>query len=104
MLRDGQQGGAVNFIDEEAIFSEMEQARQPDPTEVREVVAKAKETNGLTPCEAAAPLNAEDEELHREILAAACEVKKKIYGNRLVLFAPLYVTNECRNQCALLRL
>lgn len=100
MLKDSRKSGEESFIDEAAIFSEMEKAKQPDPAEVREVVAKAKEAKGLTTYEAALLLNVTDKELHGEILAAASEVKKTIYGNRLVLFAPLYVTNECQNQCA----
>ncbi|MFW5838214.1 MAG: [FeFe] hydrogenase H-cluster radical SAM maturase HydG, partial [Desulfovibrionaceae bacterium] len=70
------------------------------PALVRETIAKAREAKGLSPWEAAVLLYAQGEDLENEILDAAIATKKAIYGNRLVLFAPLYVTNECQNQCA----
>lgn len=92
--------GLESFIDEELIWSEIEKANNPEPSTVLEIISKAKERKGLTPFEAAVLLKNTDRDLDNEIFEAAIEVKKGIYGNRLVLFAPLYVSNECVNQCA----
>ena len=89
----------TNFIDEDCIFQELAEAESPSPERVREVVAKGQERNGLTPQEAAVLLKNSDEALDEEIFQAAMAVKEGIYGNRLVLFAPMYITNECGNQC-----
>ncbi len=89
-----------SFIDEDLIWSEMEKATNPEPAQVRDILTKAKERKGLTPFEAAVLLKNTDKDLDNEIFETAMEVKKGIYGNRLVLFAPLYISNECVNQCA----
>ncbi|WP_027177229.1 [FeFe] hydrogenase H-cluster radical SAM maturase HydG [Maridesulfovibrio hydrothermalis] len=93
------ENGLESFIDEELIWSEIDKAINPDPSLVREVLAKAGERKGLTPFEAAVLLKNTDLEMDNEIFETAMKVKKGIYGNRLVLFAPLYITNECANQC-----
>lgn len=88
-----------HFIDEAGIFQGLERNAAPDMARVDDVLEKARELTGLTPDEAAALLQADDPECDERIFAAAREVKLGIYGRRLVLFAPLYVTNECRNNC-----
>jgi len=92
--------GLENFIDDNVIRSEMEKAENPDPGLVRDILAKGLERKGLTPFEAAVLLKNTDKELDEEIFQTAMSIKKGIYGNRLVLFAPLYISNECVNQCA----
>ncbi|MBI9080684.1 MAG: [FeFe] hydrogenase H-cluster radical SAM maturase HydG [Pseudodesulfovibrio sp.] len=92
--------GLANFIDDTVIRSEMEKAENPDPGLVRDILAKGKERKGLTPFEAAVLLKNTDKELDEAIFQTAMSIKKGIYGNRLVLFAPLYISNECVNQCA----
>jgi len=67
---------------------------------VREILAKAREAKGLDAEETATLLQLDNEELDAELFATAKKVKQTIYGNRLVLFAPLYITNECYNRCA----
>lgn len=89
-----------NFIDESAIWGDIEKAKNPAPSLVREVLDMGLEKKGLMPFEAAVLLQNTDRELDEEIFETARSIKKAIYGNRLVLFAPLYITNECRNQCA----
>jgi 2-iminoacetate synthase len=89
-----------NFIDEAAIWDAMKRAVNPAPALVREILAKGLERKGITPFEAAALLKNTDPGLDEEIFAAARSIKQGIYGNRIVLFAPLYVTNECKNRCA----
>nr|WP_287412619.1 [FeFe] hydrogenase H-cluster radical SAM maturase HydG [Pseudodesulfovibrio sp.] len=92
--------GLENFIDDTVIRSEMEKAENPDPGLVRDILAKGLERKGLTPFEAAVLLKNTNKELDEEIFQTAMTIKKGIYGNRLVLFAPLYISNECVNQCA----
>jgi len=94
------ENGLENFIDDNVIRSEMEKAENPDPGLVRDILAKGLERKGLTPFEAAVLLKNTDKELDEEIFQTAMSIKKGIYGNRLVLFAPLYISNECVNQCA----
>ncbi|GAB7021894.1 [FeFe] hydrogenase H-cluster radical SAM maturase HydG [Salidesulfovibrio brasiliensis] len=89
-----------NFIDEEVIWADIARAKKADRAEVSAVIEKATEKKGLTPYETAVLLKNTDPELDEAIFEAAISIKKAIYGNRLVLFAPLYITNECANQCA----
>jgi 2-iminoacetate synthase len=70
-----------------------------DAARVREVLAKAKELKGLDMHEVAALMPISDPELLGELFAAARQVKEEIYGKRIVLFAPLYISNLCRNEC-----
>jgi len=64
-----------------------------------EIIAKAKEAEGLSLEESAMLLNIQDPEMLEVLYATAKEVKEKIYGNRIVLFAPLYLSNYCVNNC-----
>ncbi|VFQ45775.1 [FeFe] hydrogenase H-cluster radical SAM maturase HydG [Desulfoluna butyratoxydans] len=89
-----------DFIDAASIWNHIETASNPAPERVREVLAKAGEMKGLTLEEAAVLLACEDTGLDDEIFATAKRVKESIYGNRMVLFAPLYITNECCNCCS----
>lgn len=74
--------------------------RDPDPKWIREIIQKSLEIERLEPEETAALLNVKDEELLNEMKEAALEVKKKVYDNRVVTFAPLYCSNLCVNNCA----
>jgi len=66
---------------------------------VREVIAKSLEKKRLTLAETAVLINATDPELVQEIKEGARLLKDQIYGQRIVLFAPLYIGNLCTNQC-----
>lgn len=88
-----------DFIDDNHIQNILDQTINPDPLRVLEVIDKAYELKGLTPEEVAALLQTEDEDLICAILQAAHKIKQDIYGNRLVLFAPLYIANHCSNNC-----
>lgn len=101
----------------EAIAEAGQDAR--DPARVREILARAKDrallkhvseaeggagsefVQGLSVREAATLLNVDsgDEELMRELFETSLFIKELIYGNRLVLFAPLYLANYCVNTC-----
>ncbi|MEW6200529.1 MAG: [FeFe] hydrogenase H-cluster radical SAM maturase HydG [bacterium] len=88
-----------SFIDEALIFEVLDENIYPDKRRVCEIIEKARELKGLSLEETAVLLQAEDFGLIEEIFHAAREIKFGIYGKRLVLFAPLYITNECTNNC-----
>lgn len=88
-----------DFIDDSKIADILDAAKNPPMQSVLDIIAKAKTLKGLTPEEAAILLQTEDEELIAMIHQAAREIKEAIYGNRLVLFAPLYIANLCANNC-----
>ncbi|MCK5803487.1 MAG: [FeFe] hydrogenase H-cluster radical SAM maturase HydG [Lentisphaeria bacterium] len=89
---------AINFIPEAKIFEQLEQA-DADPVRVRDIIAKALDKQRLDPEEMATLIAADTPELTEEIFAAARELKMRVYGNRIVLFAPLYVGSDCINDC-----
>jgi 2-iminoacetate synthase len=88
-----------DFIDDKKIENILEQAKNPAHERVREIISKARELKGLKPEEVAVLLQTEDDDLIGMIFEAAHKIKEDIYGNRLVLFAPLYVANLCANNC-----
>jgi len=71
----------------------------PDKYRIRDIIQKSLAKNRLTLHEAAALLNTNDPEMIQEIKNGARTLKKNIYGNRIVLFAPLYIGNKCSNNC-----
>ncbi len=89
----------MEFINEEYIASLLKDEKLNDAKFQREVIEKAKLAKGLTLQESAALLNINDSEILDEMFHAAKAVKERIYGNRLVIFAPLYITNKCVNNC-----
>jgi 2-iminoacetate synthase len=86
------------FIDPDEIWSFINNTK-PDKQRVREVIAKSLGKNRLTMEETAVLINSVGTELSEEIQDGARELKEKVYGNRIVLFAPLYVGNKCTNNC-----
>ncbi|MFQ5464991.1 MAG: [FeFe] hydrogenase H-cluster radical SAM maturase HydG [Thermodesulfobacteriota bacterium] len=89
-----------DVIDEARMAGILEGARGRSAEGVEAILSKGRARAGLTPAEAARLLFVEDEEGLERIFEAAGEVKREIYGERLVLFAPLYVSNFCVNDCA----
>jgi 2-iminoacetate synthase len=87
-----------SFIDEERLQSLLDK-KVTGSTEVKEILAKAETLVGLSVEEAAVLLNIDNEEDKNLLFETALKVKQKIYGNRMVLFAPLYVSNYCSNNC-----
>jgi 2-iminoacetate synthase len=69
------------------------------PEKVRAVIAKSLSKQRLNLEETAILVNADSPELIEEIKKGARELKEKVYGNRIVLFAPLYIGNKCVNNC-----
>jgi 2-iminoacetate synthase len=88
-----------DFIDDTKIEEILAKAAAPDPKRVQEIIAKAKKLKGLTLEETAILLQTEDQELIEIISHTARQIKEAIYGNRLVIFAPLYIANLCANNC-----
>ncbi len=88
------------FIDEGEIYEFLEKTKNPDKIKVREIIQKSLNKKRLTLEDTAHLINANDPELIEEIKEGARELKRKIYGDRIVLFAPLYVGNLCTNNCA----
>jgi len=86
-------------IDETIIHETIQQQANPSPMRVRSVLTKAAKMQGLEPDEAATLMAVENPELLDELFRTAQEVKETIYGKRLVIFAPLYVSNLCANEC-----
>jgi 2-iminoacetate synthase len=86
------------FIDTDEIWNLIKNTR-PDSHRVRDVIAKSLDKNRLTMEETAVLVNAVGTDLADEIKSGARELKQKVYGNRIVLFAPLYVGNQCINNC-----
>ena len=89
----------VDYINENEINSILENSNKADKSEIRYIIQKARECKGLELEETAKLLNVKDGESLEEIFEAAKYVKNKIYGKRVVLFAPLYTSNECTNNC-----
>ena len=88
----------VDFIDDDAIEALLDRTKE-DPVRVREIIAKSMAKEPLSVEETAVLLQAESPELVEEIFAAARELKRTVYGNRIVIFAPLYIGNYCVNDC-----
>lgn len=92
---------AEEFIIDSQIRSSLIEGenKAKDKDYVRAIIEKATACKGLTYSEAAVLLNVDDKELIEEMFKAARSIKEAIYGNRIVLFAPLYVSSYCVNGC-----
>lgn len=88
-----------DFIDDGAITATLAANRRPDPVHIREIIAKSLSIKTLTLDEAAALIHVDDPDLVAEMEAAAAEIKRRVYDNRIVTFAPLYLSNYCVNSC-----
>ena len=89
---------AYDFINDEIMSAIL--GVPADPVHVRDILAKSRAKNPLTVEESAVLLNAVDPELVESIFETARQLKRDVYGNRIVLFAPLYIGNMCVNDCA----
>ena len=92
---------AEEFIDHQEILDTLEYAETNKKNEelITELIEKAKLRKGLSHREASVLLACEIEEKNQEIYALAEQIKKDFYGNRIVMFAPLYLSNYCVNGC-----
>lgn len=91
---------AVEFIDHQEILDTIEEAKNvTDKSVYDEILTKAEQMKGLGHRDALKLLYAEDEEVWKRIYDLASRIKHQIYGKRIVLFAPLYLSNYCVNGC-----
>lgn len=90
--------GAENFINDE-LFHNLINNTQEDIPKIREILAKSKTKQALTLEETATLLAIKSPEAREELFETAKELKRSIYGKRIVLFAPLYIGNYCINNC-----
>jgi 2-iminoacetate synthase len=88
-----------SFINEAEIARILEQNQKPDSAKVKAVFEKAKEMKGLDLEDVAVLSNINDPMQLFELFEEANHIKEKIYGKRLVIFAPLYISNLCANEC-----
>ena len=89
----------ADFINEQKVWEILEKCKNPEPRQIRDVLAKAAEMKGLDLEEVAMLTSISDPALLAELFNTANQVKETIYGKRLVLFAPLYISNLCSNEC-----
>lgn len=89
----------ADFIDQKYIETLLMQTKSPSLKEIEDILIKAQAAKGLTHQEVASLLQIESEDTLQRLFKVAGEIKKKIYGNRIVLFAPLYISDYCVNNC-----
>ena len=92
---------AEEFIHDGEIRATLEYAREhrDDKALIREILDKAELGKGITHREAALLIEVQDKELEERMYGIARRLKERIYGNRIVMFAPLYLSNYCVNGC-----
>ena len=91
----------LDFLDENIINQIISDAEKKSENSeiVREILKKAEKAEGITDEEAAILLSTKDENLLEEMYTVSKKIKEKIYGKRIVMFAPLYISNYCVNNC-----
>ena len=87
------------FIDHELINGILEETKNPTREEALDVLERAKKKEKLSYKDIAILLSVEDEDVVKEMYKLAGEIKRSIYGKRIVMFAPLYVSDYCVNNC-----
>ncbi|MGL5354638.1 MAG: [FeFe] hydrogenase H-cluster radical SAM maturase HydG [Clostridium sp.] len=87
------------FINHDYIEEVLESAKNASKDEIQEVLNRAKKVKGLSHKDIAILLQTEDKEQLEEMYKIAGEIKESIYGKRVVMFAPLYVSDYCVNNC-----
>ena len=97
-MYDAKSMKAEEFIDHDEILATLEYAaaNKNNAALITEIIEKAKLRKGLSHREAAVLLDCELEDKNKEIYALAEQIKKDFYGNRIVMFAPLYLSNYCQ--------
>ena len=92
---------AAEFIHDGEIRSTLQYAQEHknDKALIEEILAKAELGKGISHREAAVLIEVEDKEIEARMYAIARRLKEQIYGNRIVMFAPLYLSNHCVNGC-----
>ena len=92
---------AEEFINDEEILESLAYAKKNKDNQslINEILEKAKKAKGISHKEAAVLMECDIPEVNEQIKELAKEIKQKFYGNRIVMFAPLYLSNYCVNGC-----
>ena len=99
-MYDKKSDKAVEFISNEEILRCLDESKKQKPLDFyMDIVEKAKQEKGLTHEEVSYLINCNNDEVWDEIFKLANKIKNDYYGNRIVLFAPLYLSNYCINGC-----
>ncbi|HNW32619.1 MAG TPA: [FeFe] hydrogenase H-cluster radical SAM maturase HydG, partial [Caldisericia bacterium] len=89
----------AGFIREPEIWKTLEESKRPSREAIKETLSKALDLKGLDYKDIAVLSSISDPDLLGELFGTAKKAKETIYGKRLVLFAPLYISNLCTNEC-----
>jgi len=100
-MYDPKSAKAEEFIDRNEILDSMQYAKNncTNAALIEQIIERARDHKGLSHREAALLLLCNDPALNHKIFDLAREIKQKLYGNRIVMFAPLYLSNYCVNGC-----
>jgi 2-iminoacetate synthase len=88
-----------DFIDDAKIKQTLQDNQKVSKERIRGILEKAHEINLMDDADVAALVNVTDPDLRQEVFQAAEEIKKQVYDNRIVTFAPLYLSSKCVNGC-----
>ena len=88
-----------DFIDDDKIWAQLDKWENPSKADVRSVLRKAEQKIRLEPEETAILIQNKDKDTIEEMYALANKLKREIYGDRIVFFAPLYISDKCANDC-----
>ncbi len=91
---------AADVVDDEELNRLLRERESPGAAEVEDILAKAALKKGLGLGDVAALVNAADPAQIEGMKAVAAKIKREIYGERVVFFAPLYISNHCVNDCS----
>ncbi len=89
----------INFIDDKYIWSLLDKHKNSSDEDIEKVLEKAMKREKISPEDVAILLNAKSQNQLDRIYKIAGEIKKEIYGERIVVFAPLYISDFCVNNC-----
>ena len=100
-MYDCKSKNATDFIDDQEILDTIAYAEKNKRNRqlINDILERARECKGLSHREAAVLLECDLEDENKEMAVLAQEIKQKLYGNRIVMFAPLYLSNYCINGC-----
>ena len=89
-----------DFIDEQQIYTTLDKHANPDSSRIKGILAKARSIELMSDEDVATLLQVTDTDMRNEIARVAKDIKKQVYDNRVVTFAPLYCGSKCINRCA----
>ncbi len=92
-------GYEVDFINDNYIYNLLEESKNVSKDEIQAILDKADKFEGLSHLEVAKLLMCEDKDLLTEMFKISRKIKEHIYGDRVVMFAPIYVSDYCVNEC-----